>query len=238
MSVDINVCLVVPLGVLILMLNMDNKQIEAAIMGAAASIIAVDFNMQVSTYSMLLTGAMENKSLNIFNSKLVLVSPETAIDADYAAILGVIGHEYFNSLKDDPEAISDMMSNISAEDLQNMFQMASSLKGKDSNGLGSDTKSKPAKDWETFAVRGDHAGESSSSHGSFSNSKTTPQSSFLNPTADVQEQMKSQMKHPALWQVFDLCTLAFMPALLYIRCVWTPHVTEIIWLHSISIKLK
>ncbi|CAL5349346.1 unnamed protein product [Camellia sinensis] len=119
----------------------------------------------------------------IFNSKLVLASPETSIDADYAAILGVIGHEL-------------------SEDLQNMFQMASSLKGKDSNGLGSDTKSKPAKDWETFAVRGDHAGENSSSHGSLSNSKTTPQLSFLNPTADVQEQMKSQMKDPALWQMF------------------------------------
>ncbi|KAL8460846.1 hypothetical protein ACS0TY_032377 [Phlomoides rotata] len=43
------------------------------------NIVAVpDFNM----------GAMENKSLN-----LVLASPETATDADYAAILGVIGHE-------------------------------------------------------------------------------------------------------------------------------------------------
>ncbi|KAF7115340.1 hypothetical protein RHSIM_RhsimUnG0058500 [Rhododendron simsii] len=42
-------------------------------------------------------GAMENKSLNIFNSKLVLPSPETATDADYAAILGVIGHEYFRN---------------------------------------------------------------------------------------------------------------------------------------------
>ncbi|KAF8369838.1 hypothetical protein HHK36_032140 [Tetracentron sinense] len=42
-------------------------------------------------------GAMENKSLNLFNSKLVLASPETASDADYAAILGVIGHEYFHN---------------------------------------------------------------------------------------------------------------------------------------------
>ncbi|KAL8483031.1 hypothetical protein ACS0TY_025912 [Phlomoides rotata] len=33
----------------------------------------------------------------IFNSKLVLASPETATDADYAAILGVIGHEYFHN---------------------------------------------------------------------------------------------------------------------------------------------
>ncbi|KAL2525022.1 Peptidase M1 family protein [Abeliophyllum distichum] len=42
-------------------------------------------------------GAMENKSLNIFNSKFVLASPETATDADYAAILGAIGHEYFHN---------------------------------------------------------------------------------------------------------------------------------------------
>ncbi|KAI8003879.1 Puromycin-sensitive aminopeptidase [Camellia lanceoleosa] len=38
-------------------------------------------------------GAMESKGLNIFNSKLVLVSPETATDADYVVILGAIGHE-------------------------------------------------------------------------------------------------------------------------------------------------
>ncbi|KAH0849826.1 LOW QUALITY PROTEIN: hypothetical protein HID58_096056 [Brassica napus] len=56
------------------------------------NIVAVpDFNM----YEQI--GAMENKSLNIFNSKLVLASPETATDADYAAILGVIGHEYFHN---------------------------------------------------------------------------------------------------------------------------------------------
>lgn len=35
-------------------------------------------------------------ALQIFNSKLVLASPETATDADYAAILGVIGHEVCN----------------------------------------------------------------------------------------------------------------------------------------------
>ncbi|KAL9242811.1 hypothetical protein vseg_016775 [Gypsophila vaccaria] len=52
------------------------------------NVVAVpDFNM----------GAMENKSLNIFNSRLVLASPETATDMDYAAILGVIGHEYFHN---------------------------------------------------------------------------------------------------------------------------------------------
>jgi aminopeptidase N len=51
-------------------------------------ILAVDdFNM----------GAMENKGLNIFNSKYVLANPETATDADFQGIEGVIGHEYFHN---------------------------------------------------------------------------------------------------------------------------------------------
>ncbi len=51
-------------------------------------LVAVDdFNM----------GAMENKGLNIFNSKYVLAKPETATDADYQAIEGVVGHEYFHN---------------------------------------------------------------------------------------------------------------------------------------------
>jgi aminopeptidase N len=51
-------------------------------------IVAVDdFNM----------GAMENKGLNVFNSKLVFASPETATDRDYMAIESVIGHEYFHN---------------------------------------------------------------------------------------------------------------------------------------------
>ena len=51
-------------------------------------IVAVnDFNM----------GAMENKGLNVFNSKYVLASPETATDQDFQGIEGVIGHEYFHN---------------------------------------------------------------------------------------------------------------------------------------------
>ena len=42
-------------------------------------------------------GAMENKSLNIFNAKLVLARPETATDNDYLAIEGVVAHEYFHN---------------------------------------------------------------------------------------------------------------------------------------------
>ena len=51
-------------------------------------IVAVDdFNM----------GAMENKGLNVFNSKFVLALPETATDIDYEGIEGVIAHEYFHN---------------------------------------------------------------------------------------------------------------------------------------------
>jgi aminopeptidase N len=51
-------------------------------------IVAVgDFNM----------GAMENKGLNIFNTKYVLANPRIATDADYANIEAVVGHEYFHN---------------------------------------------------------------------------------------------------------------------------------------------
>jgi len=51
-------------------------------------IVAVnDFNM----------GAMENKGLNIFNSKYVLARPESATDQDFQGIEGVIAHEYFHN---------------------------------------------------------------------------------------------------------------------------------------------
>ncbi len=46
-----------------------------------------DFNM----------GAMENKGLNIFNTKFVLANAATATDADYANIESVVGHEYFHN---------------------------------------------------------------------------------------------------------------------------------------------
>ena len=42
-------------------------------------------------------GAMENKGLNVFNTRYVLADPETATDADYDAVEGVIAHEYFHN---------------------------------------------------------------------------------------------------------------------------------------------
>ncbi|MCF6179952.1 MAG: aminopeptidase N [Geopsychrobacter sp.] len=51
-------------------------------------IVAVDdFNM----------GAMENKGLNVFNSKYVLARPEIATDNDFLGVEAVIGHEYFHN---------------------------------------------------------------------------------------------------------------------------------------------
>ena len=51
-------------------------------------IVAVaDFNM----------GAMENKGLNLFNTRYVLASPATATDADFDAIESVVAHEYFHN---------------------------------------------------------------------------------------------------------------------------------------------
>jgi aminopeptidase N len=42
-------------------------------------------------------GAMENKGLNIFNSRYVLADPETATDMDYDGVEGVVAHEYFHN---------------------------------------------------------------------------------------------------------------------------------------------
>ena len=55
---------------------------------AVFNIVAVsDFNF----------GAMENKGLNIFNSRYILADPDTATDADYDAVAGVVAHEYFHN---------------------------------------------------------------------------------------------------------------------------------------------
>ena len=52
------------------------------------NIVAVsDFNM----------GAMENKSLNLFNAKYVLANPQTATDTDYELIESIVAHEYFHN---------------------------------------------------------------------------------------------------------------------------------------------
>jgi aminopeptidase N len=55
---------------------------------AVFNIVAVaDFNF----------GAMENKGLNIFNSRFILADPDSATDADFDAVAGVVAHEYFHN---------------------------------------------------------------------------------------------------------------------------------------------
>jgi aminopeptidase N len=46
-------------------------------------------------------GAMENKGLNIFNSRYILADPDTATDMDYDAIAAVVAHEYFHNWSGD-----------------------------------------------------------------------------------------------------------------------------------------
>ncbi len=61
-------------------------------------VVAVDFFNQ---------GAMENKSLNIFNSIYVLTSPETGTDSDFYHVQSVIGHEYFHNWTGDRVTLRD-----------------------------------------------------------------------------------------------------------------------------------
>jgi len=42
-------------------------------------------------------GAMENKGLNVFNTRYILADPDTATDSDYDAVAGVVAHEYFHN---------------------------------------------------------------------------------------------------------------------------------------------
>lgn len=61
-------------------------------------VVAVDFFNQ---------GAMENKSLNIFNSVYVMVDPDLASDEDFYDVQSVIGHEYFHNYTGDRVTLRD-----------------------------------------------------------------------------------------------------------------------------------
>lgn len=98
----------------------DHKRVQLRIYTEAKNIDACDFAMKslinsmrwdeqrfglvydLDEYNIVATddfnmGAMENKGLNIFNSKYVLAKPETATDQDFINIEAVIGHEYFHN---------------------------------------------------------------------------------------------------------------------------------------------
>ncbi|XP_050223340.1 outer envelope protein 61 [Mercurialis annua] len=95
---------------------------------------------------------------------------------------------------------SEMMSKMPPEELQKMFETASSLHGKD-RAPASAALETNVQDRGNFAVDGNSVNASSSS-GLFSSSRNASHPSFPSSTADMQEQVRNQMKDPAMRQMF------------------------------------
>src|SRR3546814_3126192 len=66
-------------------------------------------------------GAMENKGLNIFNSRYILADPETATEADYDAVEGVVAHEYFHNWSGNRVTCRDWRSEEHTSELQSLI---------------------------------------------------------------------------------------------------------------------
>ncbi|XWS28483.1 hypothetical protein CRYUN_Cryun25bG0073500 [Craigia yunnanensis] len=105
---------------------------------------------------------------------------------------------------------TDMMTKMRPEELQKMFEMAASLKGKDSihtatavnsSRLGSDAEVTYPESQTQSVTNGNNGFGETSSSSRFPNSMSA-QSSFPTSTADLQEQMRNQMKDPAMRQMF------------------------------------
>lgn len=117
-----------------------------------------------------------------------------------------------NMTPDMLKTASDMMSRMKPEELQKMFEVTSSLRGNNSapappiansNGQSSSTISSQSDPRKNFAVSERNViGEASSSSDFISRSRNTSQSSFPSSSADMQEQMRNQMKDPAMRQMF------------------------------------
>ncbi|MBA0708391.1 hypothetical protein Golax_023519 [Gossypium laxum] len=108
---------------------------------------------------------------------------------------------------------TDMMTKMPTEELQKMFEMAASIKGKDSipastavNGSRLDSDAEityPTSQTSSIASENVGFGETASSSSSRFPNSMNPQSSFPpTSTADLQEQMRNQMKDPAMRQMF------------------------------------
>ncbi|KAL5765372.1 hypothetical protein ACOSP7_015989 [Xanthoceras sorbifolium] len=107
---------------------------------------------------------------------------------------------------------SDMMSKISPEELQKMFEMTSSLKSRETgqasgalntNGPSSVNGSDLFASRESSAINGNNVvGDTSFPHSLFSDSRSGPQSNIQPSTADLQ-QMRNQLNDPAMKQMFS-----------------------------------
>lgn len=108
---------------------------------------------------------------------------------------------------------SDMMSKMPPEELQKMFEMASSMTGKDSSSTSASVNANRrsstmySESRECSAVNVTHHEGETSSHEILPNLRNAPQSSFPASAVDFQEQMRNQMKDPAMRQVCSICAL-------------------------------
>ncbi|RDX64856.1 Outer envelope protein 61 [Mucuna pruriens] len=101
---------------------------------------------------------------------------------------------------------SDMIGKMSADDLKNMFEMASSLKGKESipsaAAVYENERNVSQSNFPSSSTNGTTAFGESSSHNVFSNMGNASQSNFPSSSTDLQEQMRNQMKDPAMRKMF------------------------------------
>lgn len=116
------------------------------------------------------------------------------------------------------QTASDMMNKMPAEELQNMFKMASTLSGKDpastegtlqSNGfrLNTDSEAQKIQGHSTF---NEDIGESSTSRVGL-NSRNASQPSFPSSSSDMQEQVRNQMKNPAMREMMSSMMKSMSP---------------------------
>ncbi|KAL5148025.1 Outer envelope protein 61 [Glycine soja] len=105
------------------------------------------------------------------------------------------------------KAASDMMSKMPADELKRMFEMASSLKGKESTPLAAavdeNERNVSRSNLPSSSTNGTTAFGESSSHNVFSNMRNASQSNFPSSSTDLQEQMRNQMKDPAMRKMFS-----------------------------------
>ncbi|KAK7263495.1 hypothetical protein RJT34_31086 [Clitoria ternatea] len=105
------------------------------------------------------------------------------------------------------KAASSMISKMSPDELKKMFEMASSLRGKESVPSSAAVEEIERNfSRSTFPLSSTNGtndfGESSSSQNAFSNMRNASVSNFPSSSADLQEQMRNQMKDPAMRQMF------------------------------------